>query len=126
MRMKMIISNKSPVPIYEQIKNNIIEQIMSNELGADEVLPSIRVLAKDIKISIMTVKKAYDELETEGYIKVIQGKGTFVAPWGNALKKENINKTIENNLAKAIELAKNNNIKKEELIDLINLLYEGE
>ena len=78
--MRMIISNSSPVPIYEQIKNNIIDQIISGELNENDSLPSIRVLAQDIKISIMTIKKTYDELESEGYIKSIQGKGTFVAP----------------------------------------------
>lgn len=84
--MKIIISNNSSVPIYEQIKNNIIEQILSNDLVEDEPLPSIRNLAQDIKISVMTIKKAYDELESEGYIISRQGKGTFVAP-KNRLKR---------------------------------------
>ena len=77
--MKIIISNSSSIPIYEQIKNAIISQIMNNELTEDEALPSIRSLAQDIRISVMTIKKAYDELEKEGYIKSIQGKGTFIA-----------------------------------------------
>lgn len=77
--MKMIISNSSSVPIYEQIKKSIIEQIVSDELKEDEAIPSIRNLAQDIKISVMTIKKAYDELEQEGYIISRQGKGTFVA-----------------------------------------------
>ncbi len=67
--MKMIISNSSSVPIYEQIKKSIINQILEGELNEDELLPSIRVLAQDIKISAMTIKKAYDELEREGYLK---------------------------------------------------------
>ena len=68
--MKMIISNSSPVPIYEQIKNSIIEQILGDELKEGEAIPSIRSLAQDIKISVMTIKKAYDELEQEGYIEI--------------------------------------------------------
>ena len=78
--MKMIISNSSSVPIYEQIKKSIIDQIMNDELLEDEAIPSIRTLAQDIKISVMTIKKAYDELEAEGYIITKQGKGSFVAP----------------------------------------------
>ena len=70
--MKMIISNSSSIPIYEQIKQSIIKQILNGELNEDEALPSIRVLAQEIKISAMTIKKAYDELEREGYLKSIQ------------------------------------------------------
>ena len=77
--MKIIISNSSSTPIYEQIKNTIISQIMTDELSSGEILPSIRTLAKDIKISVMTIKKAYDELEIEGYIKTVPGKGSFVS-----------------------------------------------
>ena len=74
--MKMIISNSSSVPIYEQIKSSIIEQIMSGVLKENEMLPSIRSLASDIRISVMTIKKAYDELEQDGYIVTVQGKGS--------------------------------------------------
>ena len=74
--MKIIISNSSSVPIYEQIKNAIKTQIMNGELAEDEALPSIRNLAQDIKISVMTIKKAYDELEAEGYIVSRHGKWT--------------------------------------------------
>ena len=93
--MKMIISNSSSIPIYEQIKKSIINQILEGELNEDELLPSIRVLAQDIKISAMTIKKAYDELEKEGYLKSIQGKGTFVAPKNTELAKEQAQKDIE-------------------------------
>ena len=75
--MHLVISNSSSVPIYEQIKEQIIEQIMNDELKEDEMLPSIRSLSKDIKISLMTIKKAYDQLESDGYIVSIAGKGTF-------------------------------------------------
>ena len=76
--MRVIISNSSPMPIYEQIKETIKEQIMNDELQTNEPLPSIRHLASEIKISVMTIKKAYDELEKEGYLIQVQGKGTFV------------------------------------------------
>ena len=76
--MKIVISNSSSTPIYLQIKNSIIEQISNNELLLDEPLPSIRTLASEIKISVMTIKKAYEQLEEEGYIVTIQGKGSFV------------------------------------------------
>ena len=98
--MKMIISNSSSVPIYEQIKQSIINQILDGELREDELLPSIRVLAQDIKISAMTIKKAYDELENEGYIKSVQGKGTFIAPKNTLLARERANKDIEDYISK--------------------------
>ena len=92
--MRIIISNSSSTPIYEQIKNAIIKQIMSDELVEGEIIPSIRTLAQDIKISVMTIKKAYDELENEGYIYSIQGKGTYVAPKNVEFAREQANKDI--------------------------------
>ena len=122
--MHLVISNSSSVPIYEQIKEQIIEQIMNDELKEDEMLPSIRSLSKDIKISLMTIKKAYDQLESDGYIVSITGKGTFVAPRNNNLVKEHAQKEIEDNIQKAIELAVRYDISKDEIIDLVNVLYE--
>ena len=124
--MKMIISNNSPVPIYEQIKNTIIKQILSDELKEDEALPSIRNLSKEIRISVMTIKKAYDELEKEGYIKSIQGKGTFVAPKNKSLIRENIQKQIEEHIDEAVKLALKYDIEKKDIIDLIDIFYGGE
>lgn len=121
--MRIIISNSSSTPIYEQIKNAIINQIMDEELKEDEALPSIRALAQDIKISVMTIKKAYDELESEGYIVSRQGKGTFVAPKNSELVKEQAQKDIEKYLEKMIDIAKNFNISKDELIELLNIFY---
>ncbi len=121
--MKIIISNSSSVPIYEQIKNAIINQIMNGELAEDEALPSIRSLASDIKISVMTIKKAYDELESEGYIVSIQGKGTFVAPKNTELAREQAQKDIEDHIQKAIDIANRFNITKKEIIDLIEIFY---
>lgn len=121
--MKIIISNSSSVPIYEQIKNAIINQIMNGELEEDEALPSIRSLASDIKISVMTIKKAYDELESEGYIVSIQGKGTFVAPKNTELAREQAQKDIEDHIQKAIDIANRFDITKKEIIDLIEIFY---
>lgn len=78
--MNIIISNNSSIPIFEQIENAIKQAIFSNELKEEEMLPSVRNLANDLKISFLTVKRAYDELEKSGFIKSVQGKGTFVAP----------------------------------------------
>ena len=121
--MKIIISNSSSVPIYEQIKNQIINQILSGELNDNDMIPSIRSLASDIRISVMTIKKAYDELELEGYIKTIQGKGSFVAPKNPELAKERANKEIEDYISKIINVAKKYNINKKEIIDLFKFIY---
>ncbi len=121
--MKMIISNSSSIPIYEQIKNSIIEQIMNNELKEDEAIPSIRSLATDIRISVMTIKKAYDELEQEGYIISRQGKGTFVAPKNTNLAKEKAQKDIEEYISKIVNIAIKFDIDKKQIIDIFNLFY---
>ena len=121
--MRIIISNSSSTPIYEQIKIQIINQIMSGELNEGDIIPSIRSLALDIKISVMTVKKAYDELEEEGYIKSVQGKGTFVAPKNMELVREQANKDIENYILKIIEISNKFNISKEEILDLFEYIY---
>lgn len=124
--MKLIISNSSPVPIYEQIKNAIISQIMNDELEEGELLPSIRNLAQDIKISVMTIKKAYDELEREGYISIRQGKGAYVAPKNTELAKEQAKKDIENYINKIIEISNNFNIDKKDILDLYEYLSGSE
>lgn len=124
--MKIIISNSSSVPIYEQIKNAIIAQIMNGELLEDEPLPSIRTLASDIRISVMTIKKAYDELESEGYIITRQGKGSFIAPKNTELAQEQARKDIENYMEKIITIKDKYNIKKEEIIDLFKYLMESD
>ena len=121
--MKIIISNSSSVPIYEQIKNAIKTQIMNGELAEDEALPSIRNLAQDIKISVMTIKKAYDELETEGYIVSRQGKGTFVAPKNTELAREQAQRNIESHIEEIVSIAKQFKLKKEDIKDLIDIFY---
>lgn len=124
--MKIIISNSSGIPIYEQIKNQIISQIMNDELIENDTIPSIRMLARDIKISVMTIKKAYDELEKEGYIKSIQGKGTFVLKKNTELIREQANKDIESHIFNIIELANKYNISKEEILDTFEYIYRSD
>lgn len=121
--MKMIISNSSSVPIYEQIKKSIINQILEGELNEDELLPSIRVLAGDIKISAMTIKKAYDELEKEGYLKSIQGKGTFVAPKNTELAKEQAQKDIEKYIEKIVAISNRFEIDENDVIEMFKMIY---
>lgn len=122
--MKMIISNSSSVPIYEQIKKSIVNQILDGELKEDELLPSIRALAGDIKISAMTIKKAYDELEKEGYLKSIQGKGTFVAPKNTELAKEQAQKDIEKYIEKIVAISNRFEIDKKDVIEMFKIIYE--
>ena len=124
--MKMIISNSSSVPIYEQIKKSIINQILEGELNEDELLPSIRVLAGDIKISAMTIKKAYDELEKEGYLKSIQGKGTFVAPKNTELAKEQAQKDIEMYMEKIVDISNRFGIDENDVIEMFKMFYREE
>ena len=124
--MNLIITNSSDVPIYQQIKNQIINSIGNNELKANDMLPSIRNLAKDIRISILTVKKAYDELEQEAYIRTVQGKGTFVTPRNNELIREKQLSIIEGHIEDIVNIAKVSNINKSEIIDIFNYIYEEE
>ena len=124
--MNLIISNNSEIPIYEQIKREIERAINTNELKSAEALPSVRNLAKDLRISVLTVKKAYDELESEGYIKTVQGKGSFVISRNQDLIKEEQIKIIEEHLEEIIKIAKLTDIEKKDIIELFNYLYEEE
>ncbi len=124
--MRIIISNSCDVPIYEQIKQAIINQILTGELEENESLPSIRNLAKDIRISVMTIKKAYDELEQEGYIITRQGKGSFVSSKNLEFIKEEKQKQIEEHIFKIIEIANQCDITKSEIIDLFEYIYGSE
>lgn len=124
--MNIIISNSNSVPIYEQIKQSIKQAILNNELREEDMLPSVRVMANDLKISFLTVKKAYDELEKEGYIKSVQGKGSFVAPKNSELVQEKKRKEIQNYIEKIIKLAQMSDISEKEIIELFKLMYKGE
>ena len=103
--MRIVLSNSSDSPIYEQIKEQIKMQILSGELYENEMLPSLRQLAKDLKISVLTTTRAYNELEEEGYITSRQGKGFFVMPSSSDLLREQLIKEVENGLNYAIAAA---------------------
>ena len=124
--MNIIISNSSSTPIYEQIKIAIKQAIFSNELKEEEMLPSVRSLANDLKISFLTVKKAYDELEKEGFIKTIQGKGSYIAPKNLNLMKEEKLKEIQNHIEEISKIAKISNITEDEIIELFKMIFEEE
>ena len=122
--MKLIISNISGIPIYEQIKQQVKSAIMSGDLQEDEALPSLRTLAKDLKISVLTVTKAYTELEEEGFVKNIQGRGCYVLGRGSELLKEQLLCKIENSLSEAIDAARVADLSEEELHHLLYILLE--
>lgn len=123
--MKLIISNVSGVPIYEQIKQQVKAAILSGELKEEEALPSLRTLAKDLKISVLTVTRAYTELEQEGFVKNVQGRGCFVLGSGSELMKEQLICKVENSLTEAIKAAKIANLSNEELHHLLDILLEA-
>lgn len=122
--MKLIISNISGVPIYEQIKQQVKSAILSDELQEEEALPSLRTLAKELKISVLTVTRAYNELEQEGFVKNIQGRGCFVMGSGSELIREQLICKIESNLTEAINTAQFANLEPEELHRLLDILWE--
>jgi len=122
--MFLVISNSSQTPIYEQIATQIKDKILSGELSAGEQLPSIRGLAKDLRISVITTKRAYEELEHAGYVEMVSGKGCFVSGTNKELIKEEVLKAIEGNLSGAISLARKIGFSKESLSELLEFLYE--
>lgn len=124
--MNIIINNSSNTPIYEQIKEQIKNKIVTNELKAGEILPSIRSFAKDLRISVITTKNAYEELEREGYVETIPGKGTYVASKNIELIKEEQLQKIENLIDTAVSIAKISNISKQEIESILDILYEEE
>ncbi len=124
--MNLIISNSSNTPIYEQIKEQITNKILSNELKTGELLPSIRSLAKDLRISVITTKNAYEELEREGYVETIPGKGTYVANKNKEMIREEQLQKVEGLLDTAVSIAKISNITKKEIQEMLDILYEEE
>lgn len=122
--MDIIISNSSGVPIYEQIEEQIKSQILSGELAEGDALPSMRVLAKELKISIITTKRAYEDLERDGFIESITGKGSFVKGINSDMVKENMLFSIQELLEKAVDKAILCNVSYDELSEMLALLYE--
>ena len=124
--MDIIISNASGKPIYEQITEQIKEQIMSGELNEGDPLPSMRALAQQLRISIITTKRAYEELEREGFIESFTGKGSFVAARNRELFREENLRQIEQSLTLAVGKAKLCGVSYEELSEILKMLFEGD
>lgn len=123
--MNIQIRNSSDEPIYLQIKNQIKAQILSGELQAGEQLPSIRFLAKELRVSMITAKRAFDELELDGFIHSVQGKGNFVAPQNPELIREEYLQRIEQRLAELLDLADIAKISIDELTQMMHMMKEG-
>jgi GntR family transcriptional regulator len=124
--MKIIVANSSPYPIYEQITRQIKAQIINGDLPEGQALPSIRKLAMELQISVITSKRAYDDLEREGFIDTVTGKGTFVALQNKELLREKKMKIVEEKLAEAVEQSKILGIGLEDLQKMLDLLYGDE
>ena len=122
--MDIIISNSSGVPVYEQIEEQIKSQIMTGELSEGDALPSMRVLAKDLKISIITTKRAYEDLERDGFIESVTGKGSFVKGINSDMVKENMMYAIQELLETAVDKAILGKVSYQELCEMLQLLYE--
>ena len=122
--MKLIINSTSMVPIYEQIMDQIKAQITAGDLKENDILPSVRTLAKDLKISALTVKKAYDNLEQEGYTVTVHGKGTYVAAANTERMLEEQRREVESDLEKAVEKGRRCGLKDEEIRELFDLIME--
>jgi GntR family transcriptional regulator len=124
--MELIIRNTTNQPIYDQISQQIKAQIISGQLAPGEILPSIRGLAKDLKISVITTKRAYDELESQGLITTVAGKGCFVTEKNLELIREQRLRQLEDHLTAAVELAASCGVSREELTDMLRIAYEEE
>lgn len=122
--MHIILSNSKETPIYQQIFEQIKSQVINEELEADQPLPSIRLLAKELEISVITSKRAYEELEKLGYIYTLPGKGSFVKSQNYEMLREKKLSLIEESLEKTIVESRNLNLTKKEFLDLIDLLWE--
>ncbi len=122
--MKIILNNSSMVPIYEQLMNQIKNEIITGTLPADEALPSVRALAGELKISALTVKKAYDRLEEDGFVITVHGKGTFVAATDRSLAIEARKKTVEDELSNVIDKAKLIGLTNQDIRDMIEIILE--
>ena len=124
--MDIIISNSAGVPIYEQITQQMKGLILRGELKEGEALPSMRLLAKELRISVITTKRAYEDLERDGFVVTVPGKGSFVAGKNMELIREAQLQKIEQQLTQAVETARMSDISLEEMQEMLALLYGGE
>ena len=123
-QVDIIISNSSGKPIYEQITDQVKEQIMAGALAAGDALPSMRLLAKELRISVITTKRAYEELERDGFLENVPGKGCFVAPQNRELLREAQLRRVEEKLTQAIDEARRGAVSLEELKEMLTELYQ--
>lgn len=124
--MNICIDNKSGAPIYDQIYTQIKSQIISGALQENDLLPSIRALAKDLRISFITTKRAYEELERDGFIYTLPGKGCYVAPKNVELLREETLKKIEAHIEQIVQLAASCSLSREALLDMVHFSLEEE
>ena len=122
--MHILLNKTSMVPIYEQLIDQIKKEIISGELKGDEMLPSVRTLSGELRISSLTVKKAYDKLEEEGFVVTVHGKGTFVAATDHQLAMEARRKSVEEEMTSAIEKAIALGMSKEEILEIAAIIME--
>ena len=122
--MQILIDNKSGAPIYDQIYTQIKNQIIGGQLREHEMLPSIRGLAKDLRISFITTRRAYEELEKDGFIYTIQAKGCFVAPKNVELLREENLKRIEEHIEQIVQLAASCNLSREDILEMVKFSME--
>ncbi len=124
--MDIIISNENKNPIYDQIASQIKNLIIVGDLNEGDALPSMRLLAKELRISVITTKRAYEELERDGFIETVTGRGSFVASKNLEFIKEEHLRMAEEHLLKSVDIAKSSGISLEELIEILVTLYKGE
>ena len=124
--MHIILNNSSMIPIYEQIVDQLKNQIIRGEISENEALPSVRTLSAELKLSALTVKKAYDRLEEEGFVVTVHGKGTFVAATDKELAVEARRKAVEDDFTSAIEKAKNVGMTADEIREIVEIILEDE
>lgn len=124
--MEIIISNNTSKPIYEQITSQIKQMIMSGELKAGESIPSMRSLAKSLHVSVISVQRAYEDLQKDGFIETTVGRGSFVSSFNKNFVQEEKQREIEEHLQKAVDLGKESGINLSKLIDLLKIFYEEE
>lgn len=124
--MRLVISNASPKPIYEQITDQLRRQIVAGELSEGEALPSIRRLARELSVSVITTKRAYEDLEREGFIDSVAGKGTFVAAQSDGFLQEKKRAAVEGHLSEAVDVARRWGVERDEVHRMIDLFWEEE
>ncbi len=124
--MNIIISNTGEKPIYDQIKEQIKNAVLAGELRSGDALPSIRMLAKELRISVITTKRAFEELEREGFIETVPGKGSFVAQRNSELLREEALRRMEEALESAVQIARRSGIASQDVRSALEMLLEGD